>query len=344
MAPKLKSFPQIRKLAEDLGIIKLTDPVNEILEYCDRKVKGFLKQYSDCTSLPLLLEIVAERVGTVFEIIETDADIEKIKKKYISKGEKIFVTLAEDLSGDVYGITYKRLKREGWEREFVSVIDCRGSKAAKAYYTKWHELAHLMVLTDQMRLAFRRTQPHVAAYDPEEAMMEVIAGKFGFYAPIIFKHTSGDISFEVIEALRAQLCPDASIQASQINFVKAWPNSCLLLHCELGHKKGVQDSINQQSFSFKEAPKPELRAVRVAQSNSAREAGFSVFPNMRVPKKSVIYRVFNEDLDYAEGLENLSWWKTSDGAQLQNLPINVMAKKTREAVDVLIVPALSSVN
>ena len=94
-----------------------------------------------------------------------------------------------------------------WEPEFVSVIDSRGSKAFRAYFTKWHELAHLLTLTDQLRLSFRRT--HVARNfnSPEEALMEVIAGHFGFYGPIVKPHISGTISFDAIEALRQEAVP-----------------------------------------------------------------------------------------------------------------------------------------
>ena len=68
------------------------------------------------------------------------------------RGEKIFATLEQELSEDVFAITYRRNNGEYWEREFVSVIDSRGSKASRVYFTKWHELAHLLTLIDQLRL------------------------------------------------------------------------------------------------------------------------------------------------------------------------------------------------
>jgi hypothetical protein len=136
----------------------------------------------------------------------------------------------------------------------VSVIDCRGQKAWRAYFTKWHEIAHLLVLTDQMRLSFRRTQAHAVNNDPEEILMDVIAGKFGFYPPIVSSHADGAISFDRIDSLRMQLCPEASLLSSQINFVKAWPEPCLLVHGKLAVKRGRQ-TVRKGITS------PELRAV-----------------------------------------------------------------------------------
>lgn len=336
--PQLKNFPQIRKLALDLGLKLTGNPVDDILRHCDRRVKKFLKEFPECNTLPNLLNVIAAKVGTIFETVKTDDDLQQIKQKYLSKREKIFVRLEEDLDGEVYGITFKRTNRQSWEPQFVSVIDCRGQKGLRAYYTKWHEIAHLLVLTDQLRLSFRRTQAHTAVYDPEEALMEVIAGKFGFYPPMISEHAKGDISFDVIDILRGQLCPEASMQASQINFVKSWPKPCLLVHGKLALKKQQKINPDQQDFIGASAPIPELRAVHVAYSDDARNMGITIFENMRIPKQSVIHRVFTNQIDYEKAKENLSWWETSGGKRLSDCPVNIQAKYFRDSVDALIIP------
>ena len=194
MPSGLKNSIPVWKLARDLGIGATDDPIAAVIKFCDKRVKGFLKIFPDCATLPDLLDCVAAKLGTVFEIVTSDEDLRQIQRKYVLKSEKIFATLDRELSEDVFAITYRRTHREHWEPEFVSVIDSRGSKASRAYFTKWHELAHLLTLTDQLRLSFRRT--HVARNfnSPEEALMEVIAGHFGFYAPLVKPHVSGAIS------------------------------------------------------------------------------------------------------------------------------------------------------
>src|SRR5690606_15344170 len=108
------------------------------------------------------------------------------------------------------------------------LIDCRGDKRFRSYYTKWHELGHLLILTDQMRLSFRRTHVVRDEKDPEEMMVDVIAGTFGYFKDIVRPVTSGPVSWESIEAVRTRLCPESSRQAAVIGIVKSWPVPALL--------------------------------------------------------------------------------------------------------------------
>jgi len=217
----------------------------------------------------------------------------------LGKGEKIFARLVEELHDDVFGITFRLYNRESWEPEFVSVIDCRGPKAARVYYTKWHEIAHLLVQTDQMRLSYRRTHCETGPKDPEEALIDVIAGKFAFYQPFIKEHAEGEISFEAIENLRARLCPEASQQSALIGFVNVWPEPCLLVQAQLALRKHEKPLPGQESFGFGEQPQPSLRAVKVSPNDAAREIGLTIFENMRVPEQSVIFRAFAGEADSA---------------------------------------------
>lgn len=338
MSSKLKKSPQTWKLAADLGLKPTDDPVRDILHYCERKIRRFLKDFPDCETPSDLLGWVAGRVGTFFEIVDTDEKLRQIKEKYLKKGEKIFVQLEKELADDVFGVTLKLTNQESWEPQYVSIIDCRGEKAFRSYYTKWHEIAHLLVLTDQTRLAFWRTHCNTEQKNPEEVLMDIIAGKFGFYPQLLGKNIRGEISFEVIEKLRLQLYPEASQQASLIGFVKAWPTPCLLVHAEMAFRKNEQAQLNQQTFDFQKGPAPALRAVHVTANDLAREAGLIIFENMRVPEKSVICRVFNDDLSLAEAEENLSSWETSDGTRLKKCRVRVMAKRSWDSAEALIIP------
>ncbi len=338
MSPKLKNSVRIWKFARDLGIKPTDDPIGDILRFCDRKIKKVLADFPDCKSLSDLLDCVASKVGTFFETAYNDIELEKIKQKYLQRGEKAFVQLEGDLSEDVFGITFKRFHREVWEPEFVSVIDCRGAKAARLYYTKWHEIAHLLVLTNQMRLSFRRTHCPTTKKDPEEALMDVIAGTFGFYAPFAQKYAEGEISFEVIENLRQRLCPEASQQSSLIGFVKAWPDPCVLVRGEVALRKHEQAKLIQGTFHFREGPTPALRAVHVAVNDRAREMGMVIYENMRIPELSVIHQVFTVGNNYAEAEEDLGWWETSDRTILPKRPVRVKTRASWDSVDALIIP------
>jgi hypothetical protein len=297
-------------------------------------VKKILEAFPDCHTLSDLLDCVAGKLDTILEIVTSDENLEQIQKKYVNNGEKIFAGLDKELAEDVFAITYRRIKRESWEPEFVSVIDARGAKAARGYFSKWHELAHLLTLTDQLRLSFRRTHIAKNSNSPEEALMEVIAGHFGFYSPVIKPHISGAISFDAIEALRQKLCPEASRQSAVIGMVKAWPQPCLLINARLATKKS--DARQRNLFGNNDS-NTSLRAVHVTINETARGEDLAIFENMRVPDQSIIYRVF-QGTPSGEAVENLSWWETSKGFTLPDRLVKVEAKRSWESVDALIIP------
>jgi len=338
MSAPLRLSLQIHTMARDLGVKIHGDPVEDILRYCESKVEDFMASFPDCPTLSSMLNWVAARVGTTFEIIESDAVLQEVKKRYLERSEKRFAALEDDLATeDDFGVTLKLQNREPWEPEYVSVVDCRGDKASRAYFTKWHEIAHLLTLTAQGRLAFRRSHSSNEFNNPEERLMDIIAGRFGFYPPIVQKFIKDELSFEVIDLLRGQLCPEASFQASLINFTKFWPTPCILVCAEMRLKKAEEASLAQQNFFFSEGPQTRLRAGKVTFSNPAREAGLTIHKNMRVPEQSVISRVFHEDVPYDEAYENLSWWE-SKGRHQPECPVLVKAKRCWDTVEALIIP------
>lgn len=306
---KKKQTPfQILKLAEDLGLKVKDDPIDTIFDHCERRIDGFISEMGECGSLSDLLEWVANKADTTFRVINSQNDLFVVRQEFIDKGEKAFANFENDLSEDVYGITYRLQNAKSWEPSFVSVIDSRGDKAARSYFTKWHEIAHLLTLTQQMRLVFRRTHTPISGQDPEERLMDKIAGKFGFYAPIFHKFIENEISFEEIERLREKLCPEASQLASLINFVKYWNSPCIFVRAELALKKDEEAQLSQGCFDFFEQPLPTLRAVRVVPNEKARRLNLSLFKNMRVPQNSIMQQMHIDKVSFGEAVEDISWW------------------------------------
>jgi hypothetical protein len=337
MAGRLKNSYQIQKLAVDLGLQAGADPVSMILRLCERKVRKIAREYR-LRSLPRLLDALAVVLGTSFVEVHSDEELREVKRRFLDQGEKALVSLERDLGPDVYAITFKLTNRKRWQPDYVSVIDCRGDKAARAYFSKWHELAHLLTLTDQMRLAFTRTHKQTDDRDPEEALMEVIAGKFGFWDDIVGPDAQGAISFAAIERLRMRHCPEASSQAALIGFVKAWRSPCVLVLAGLGLKESEKNLLRQDTFGFVESPVPELRALKVTSNDPARDAGILIYPNMRVPPNSIVREIFFDGVLESEAIENLGWWTTSQGGKLADLPVMVKARRRWEKVEALIVP------
>jgi len=339
MSPtSLKRSHKIHSLASDLGIRPSTDPVRDIVRFCEKRVARFLKDFPDCKTLSQLLDINASKLGTKFEEIHSDDQLNDVRTRYLHNGEKSFASLREELTPEVFGVTFKRLSRKPWELPYVSVIDCRLDKKYRSYYTKWHELGHLLILTDQMRLAFRRTHFGLDDKDPEEALVDVIAGAFGFFPDLIKPVAKGRPSFEVIEVIREQLCPEASQQASIIGIARAWPTACILLQAQMGLKRGERRDIAQDDFGFQERPKEVLRAVQVSPNDAARASNLVIFPNMRVPDRSIINKVFTGSAADGEAVEDLAWWESSDGSRLPSAKVLVQARSGRDGVRAIITP------
>lgn len=345
MSTRLDNKPQIHTLASDLGLQSSVKPCQRIVQFVEARLKKIAKTFA-CKSLSDLLVAVANDVGTVFKEIHSDADLERVRDEYVSKGELIFANLANDLSlPDDYAITIKVHPRQPWEPRFVSVIDCRGEKRFRTYFSKWHELAHLLTLTPQMRLVFRRSHSRENSDDPEERLMDVIASSAGFLPTFMPDGTTGELSFETIMEIKKEFCPDASAQAALIGIIKAFPSPCILVHAELALKKGEALAGSQFGFGFHSGPKRSLRAVHATVNTAAREAGLQFFNHWRVPSTSVIADVFVNG-GYAEADEDLDWWSASSGKCLDSQPVRVKAKKTGDSVQALLIPVIddSSVN
>jgi hypothetical protein len=333
---KLDNKPQIWKLAVDLGLGSTSRPVSEILSHVKRRVRNVALKFSS-TTLNDLLTATAEEVCTIFKEIHSNQDLENLKSTYFAQGETGFANLHNELDSQGYAITFKRISPAKWDRAYVSVIDCRGDKAFRAYFSKWHELAHLLTLTQQTRLVFRRTHA-TAIVDAEEGLMDLIAGEVGFLADFIPCHSFGDISFEMIESIRRQVSPDASYQAASIGIVRALPRPCILLEARLGLKKSEERNTAQLRLAIpvNAEPMPSLRAVHATTNQAARDIGIFLPNNWKVPPESVIASVF-EFGGSARAQENLGWWRTSSGARLPNRPVAVEARRVGESVIALLV-------
>jgi hypothetical protein len=274
----------------------------------------------------------------VFREIRTDEDLHSVIDEFVVKKELIFGNLESDLSQpDDFGITIALHNQRPWEPRFISIIDCRGDKKFRAYFTKWHELAHLLTLTPQMRLVFRRSHSRENSNDPEEKLMDIIASATGFLPDLLPQTAKGELSFEGIAEIKKEFCPESSLVAATIGIVKAFPSPCILLQAEMALKKDEEIRASQLDFGFLDQPVPSLRAVHATVNTAAREAGVQFYRNWRVPVESVITTVFMQGGN-AEADEDLSWWNASGGRHLDALPVRVKAKKNGELVQALVIP------
>lgn len=328
--------PKIWEIASALRLSVNGSPADAILKYCHDRAETMLADFPECATPAELVDVMVAMLGTSFEEVRSDEELLALQKRYVSNGEFGFASLDKELSGDVYGVTYRRIAACTGERPFVSVIDCRGNKALRSYFTKWHEIGHLLILTNDQRSTYRRTHGHGTNKDPEETLVDLIAGHMAFLPRFLLPEIRSSVTFAEVDRIKLRLCPDASFQSSAIAFVKHHRLPCLLLEAKLALKKDEEADVLQGSFTFYDPPTPKLRVHMVVFSDTAKEHGLYIPKNYRVPESSIIHQIHTGGQEYGVGSECLSLWESSDGKQLGSLPIRIEARKSFDSVLTLI--------
>ena len=321
-------------VARELGLPALANPVEAVVDWCVAKIAGFERELP-CSTLDALLQLAANRLGVRLRVVRTDAELAALVSEYTARGERAFALLPTTLEGTTLGETIKLTRRLPGELAFVAVIDARGPKVHREYYTCWHELAHVLTLTDSTCTHFH--DPSSDAKDPEEKLMDAIAGRLAFYAPFVRRVLpAGVLSFAVLERVRETLCPGASWQSTLIGVTPASDVPALVIRAELAVKKAQRPKPGQRSL-FPLPPVPgQLRAVRVSPNDAARRAGFMIYENMRVPEASAIGRAMAVTCTVS-GDEDLHDWESSQRGCLPSTQIRVDARRGGDGVDALVI-------
>ena len=348
---KLSDEPQIVTLASELGLNWRLDAVAEIVKNCLATIAAWINEHSPITTIAQLEQLVCMRLGLVFEEVHEDADVERIVRKYVALGEKGFAGLRNDFDESTFAALLRRNHAacDAPDR-FVAVIDCRGPKAARRFFSKWHEIAHLLTTPNQFQFTFHRS---TTERSPTERLMDQIAAEIGFYDPIFgpafdreFAGASR-LSFDLVQQIRESVCPDASFQATLIACVKRSPHPMLYIEAGMALKKAEKARLrsNQLDLIPLDPPSPELRASVVVPNDAAKSTGLLIHKNMRVPDESIIFsHFFATDgaggvLD-AEGAESLTIWKHSDGKSIGNSEVVIESRRIVDRI-VAVVSAVS---
>jgi hypothetical protein len=210
-------------------------------------------------------------------------------------------------------------------------------KKWRAYFSKWHEIAHVLIDSPQLSFSFRKTP--VDKKKPKEQMADRVAGDLAFYAPLFLPELLARIknekrvTFEIIEDLRKTVCKSASREATIRAAVLRSPYPQLMVIADYdlkAHEKRIVTSLQGDLFPEEELPfEPKLRAVAVTGNIAASDSGLWIYRNMEVPQISIIFETYVDMVlppQVYSNIENLNWWKHS-GGQLKDLIIYVEAQK-----------------
>ena len=127
-------------------------------------IDGWVAEAGGVADHRALEALVARKLQMVFEEIRTDGDFDRITDKYArAKRDPVFATMRmrfDDADNPTYGALVRR-KNAGADApdRFVAVIDCRGGKLARRFFTRWHEIAHRLTTHADRARRSRPTAP-----------------------------------------------------------------------------------------------------------------------------------------------------------------------------------------
>lgn len=340
---RLDQEPEIIRLSEALGLAGTPDPVNSILEYCTRRVDGWVREVCGVANISELEQLVATRLGVTIEEIWDDSDLEALVKKYVSLGEIAFALIRADFDGETFGATYRRkyASPDSPDR-YVAFIDCRGDKASRRFFTRWHELAHIITLPSELDAPVRRS-----TRDPTERLMDEIAGHLGFYKPLFTPAFGsvvtrrGRLCFDAIDEVRRNWFAEASFQSTLFACLRSTHSPVIYIEAAPAHKAENERAMRGGvQWLFDELkPQAQLRAVQVISNDAAVRAELFIPPNIRIPSVSVIHRLFvDRGIQSLVAEENLYDWEHSGGSRLGACAVTVEARGFGERVLALVQP------
>jgi hypothetical protein len=335
---RLDQAPEVVALAKDLGLAGAGSPVEAIIDFCRRRIDGWVSQAGGVPDIERLEALVTERLHMVFEEVWSDADFDRLKTKYArDRKDAVFATLRMRFDDSTFGvlIRHKTAAAAAPDR-YVAVIDCRGEKAARRFFTRWHEIGHRLTLVDELDEPVFRSEK-----DPIERMMDEIAGRVGFYEPLLGPVFEAQmrgrklLTFETVEAVRRLRFGAASFQATLSACNRRLATPVIYVEAAVSHKAEDQREISRgQDVLFEECrPVTKLRAVEVVPNPAAQKTGFFIAPKMRIPENSVIHRLFlDEGGQAAAGEENLNTWEHSGNKRLADQEVWIEARRVKNRV------------
>jgi hypothetical protein len=243
---------EVRSLAEDLGMYPGDGTAlsvrQSIVEGCRRQVDAWVSQVGAIRSINQLEQLVSERLQMVTEEISDDRDFDRLTEIYArKKRDPIFAVLRDhfdDADNPIYGALIRRRKATLQDGDrFVAVVDCRGTKRRRGFFTRWHEIAHRLTTHSERRIEQHAT-PELLAIpvfrqedDPIERLMDDIAGELGFYHRLfipaleVLSGRDGVVTWQTIDSLRDIHFPAASFHATLTSAVLRSTRSLALLEC-----------------------------------------------------------------------------------------------------------------
>lgn len=306
---------ELRAAGKRLGLPLSGNLETALLKHATQAIAALVESYAPA-NLQQLLEHAATSLGLEIVEIRAESDLTDLLKRIPPLRDPALARVALELDDVTHAVVLRRTNPEPWEHRYLAVINCRGRHAQRRYFSKWHELVHLLLEGKQLRLAFRSTKAEHK--HPEEVLVDKIAGELAFF-PTIFDpvlhhevQNDGRLTFAAIERIRDQVAPDASWQATALAAVRRTPMPVGLVRARMGLKKGEERQVADLLASVSGPPAEKLRVKESFLNDSAGSQGIRVHVNMEIPQESAAMDAYNNAWPVT-AVEDLALWRTSSG-------------------------------
>ena len=326
---------RVYSLAHDLGLRGHSSPFTRIREYALQIVRQCVEKYPSVYTLDGLRSALCNELSVCMEVIREDDDLSKLAREY-KFPEALRKQIEREFDHeDVEGWLISNPAWKPGLRRFLAIADGRGARGVRAYFTAWHEIAHVIVTPPQLFFeGFRRSIPIDKSKDPIESVVDSIAGEIAFYEPFVapclegLVQGNGLLTFEAVEHFRASVAADASFYSAAIATVRLVDRAVLLVQVKPSLRKADQRLLLSGQLQFdgiRSTPSFELRVVDVIPSEPGKSV-FKIFKNMRVPPDSALTKAYESTVDiHLQATENQSDWHTTTDGYLRPVIIGVEA-------------------
>lgn len=319
---------ELRAAAKRLGLPVHGNIETALLRHATEAIAALLSKCSP-GNLSELLNHAATSLGLEIVEIHGDHDLKSLLERIPPTSEPALARVRMELDDKTDAVVLQRQNPEPWDRRYLAVINCRSWHAHRRYFSKWHELVHLLLEGRQLRLAFRKTA--VERKHPEEILVDKIAGELAFFppifVPILLEEIGEDrrLTFAAIDRVRQRIAPEASWHATLLAAVRHSPQPIYAVRAQPGLKKSEERQAKDLLSGVTEPPAAKLRVKEASANAAAEQLGIRVHLNMEVPAESVASTVFDAPRGTIEtGREDLGLWRTSGGPVGQG-PLSVEA-------------------
>jgi hypothetical protein len=257
---------ELRAAAKRLGLPLHGDLESALLKHATNAMAALVASCAPA-SLQELLDRAATSLGLEIVEIHGDDDLNDLLRRIPPARDPALARVALELDDVTHAVVLRRQNPEPWERRYLAVINCRGRHGQRRYFSKWHELVHLILEGKQLRLAFRTTKAEHK--HPEEILVDKIAGELAFF-PAIFDpvldgeiQRDGRLTFAAIERAKDRIAPEASWHATVLAAVRRAQRPAGLIRARMALKKGEE---RQAADLLADVSSPPAEKLRVKES------------------------------------------------------------------------------